>query len=95
MARLEPHCIFLNPLPALFQKERSDFPSPEPLFGEKFMVSKELVYSYAKAVIVTSIHTLQIYLGNELVENFEYRIPIEKSDEQFNQSNRCPGTFYP
>ncbi len=51
------------------------------VFGEKFMVSKELVYSYVKAVIVTSIHTLQIYLGNELVETFEYRIPIEKSDE--------------
>ena len=28
------------------------------IFGEKFKVSKDLVYSYVKAVIVTTIHTL-------------------------------------
>jgi putative transposase len=42
------------------------------VFGEKFKVSKDLVYSYVKAVIVTSIHTLQIYLGDEFVESFDY-----------------------
>jgi putative transposase len=42
------------------------------VFGEKFKVSKYLVYSYVKAVIVTSIHTLQIYLGDEFVESFAY-----------------------
>ena len=42
------------------------------IFGEKFKVSKELVYSYIKAVIVTKIGSLQLYLGDELVESFEY-----------------------
>lgn len=44
------------------------------IFGEKFKVSKDLVYSYVKAVIVTQIGSLQIYLGDELVETFEYRL---------------------
>lgn len=47
------------------------------IFGEKFMVSKDLVYSYVKAVIVTGIQTLKIYLGDEFVEKFEYRLPAE------------------
>jgi hypothetical protein len=42
------------------------------IFGEKFKVSKDLIYSYVKAVIVTSIHTLQLYLGDEFVESFDY-----------------------
>ena len=42
------------------------------IFGEKFKVSKDLVYSYVKAVIVTSINSLQVYLGDELVETFDY-----------------------
>jgi len=44
------------------------------IFGEKFKVSKDLVYSYVKAVIVTQTHTLQVYLGEELVESFEYNL---------------------
>ena len=52
------------------------------IFGEKFEVSKDLIYSYVKAVIVTKLHTLQVYLDNDLVETFEYRLtapnqPIE------------------
>ncbi len=39
-------------------------------FGEKFEVPKDLVHSYVKAVIVTEIHTLLLYLGNELVKTF-------------------------
>lgn len=42
------------------------------VFGEKFKVSKDLVYSYVKAVIVTSIHRLQIYLGDEFVGSFDF-----------------------
>ena len=42
------------------------------IFGEKFKVSKDLVYSYVKAVIVTAINSLQVYLGDELVETFDY-----------------------
>jgi hypothetical protein len=37
-------------------------------------VSKDLVYSYVKAVIVTEIHTLQLYLGEELVTSFDYKL---------------------
>jgi putative transposase len=35
------------------------------VFGEKFKVSKDLVYSYVKVVVVTQIDTLQIYLGDD------------------------------
>lgn len=44
------------------------------VFGEKFKVSKDLVYSYIKAVIVTQINSLQIYLGEDLVDTFEYQL---------------------
>jgi hypothetical protein len=46
------------------------------IFGEKFQVSKKLVYSYVKAIVVTKIHTLQVYLGEDLVEVFDYRLPV-------------------
>jgi hypothetical protein len=46
------------------------------IFGEKFKVSKDLVYSYVKAVIVTEIHQLQIYLADELAETFDYQLPV-------------------
>lgn len=46
------------------------------IFGETFKVSKELIYSYVKAVIVTEIHTLQLYLGDELVTSFDYRLRV-------------------
>jgi len=44
------------------------------IFGEKFKVSKNLVYSYVKAVIVTEIGSLQVYLGDDLVDTFDYRL---------------------
>ena len=44
------------------------------IFGEKFKVSKDLIYSYAKAVIVTELHSLQVYVGDELVEKFDYQL---------------------
>jgi len=47
------------------------------IFGEKFTVSKELVYSYVKAVIVTKIQRLQLYLGDELVDGFDYHLPTK------------------
>lgn len=49
------------------------------IFGEKFEVSKELVYSYVRAMIVTGIHTLQVYLGEDFIQCFEYRMPTEFS----------------
>ena len=45
------------------------------IFGEKFTVSKKLVYSYVKAVIVTDLQTIQVYLGDDLVEVFHYEMP--------------------
>jgi putative transposase len=47
------------------------------IFGEKFEVSKDLVYSYVRAIIVTEIQTLQVYLGEDFVQSFEYRMPTE------------------
>jgi putative transposase len=47
------------------------------IFGEKFKVSKNLVYSYVKAVIVTKIGSLQIYLGDDLVDKFDYRLTAQ------------------
>jgi len=46
------------------------------IFGEQFEVSKDLVYSYVKAIIVTQINTLQLYLGDELVKSFDYKLRI-------------------
>jgi len=48
------------------------------IFGEKFKVSKSLVYSYVKAVIVTKIHRLQLYLGEELVDSLDYQLSTDK-----------------
>ena len=51
------------------------------IFGEKFEVSKDLVYSYVKAVIVTTIQTLQVYLDDKLAQTFEYRITAPNEDQ--------------
>ena len=50
------------------------------IFTEKFEVPKELVYSYVKAVIDTSQHVLNIYLGEDLITSFEYSIPSDEGD---------------
>ena len=47
------------------------------IFGETFKVPNDLVYSYVKAVIVTEIHTLQLYLGDELVTSFDYKLRVK------------------
>jgi putative transposase len=46
------------------------------VFGEKFQVPQDLVYSYGKAVIVTKIHALQLYLDENLVKTFDYQLPV-------------------
>lgn len=46
------------------------------IFGEKFKVPKKLIYSYVKAIIVTEIHQLQIYLDDDLVQTFDYQLPV-------------------
>lgn len=47
------------------------------VFGEKFMVSKDLVYEYVKATICTDIHTLQVRHDDKLVQAFEYPLPVD------------------
>jgi hypothetical protein len=44
------------------------------VFGERFKVAKDLIYSYVKAVIVTEISILQLFLGEELVKSFDYKL---------------------
>jgi hypothetical protein len=51
------------------------------VFGEKFIVSEDLIYSYVKAVIVTDSHAIKVFRGDELAQTFEYRMPIEKWTE--------------
>jgi hypothetical protein len=45
------------------------------IFGEKFEVSKELVYSYVRAEIVTEAHQLRVYRGDDCMHVFEYQMP--------------------
>jgi putative transposase len=47
------------------------------IFGEKYTVSKDLVYEYVKATICTDIHTLQVRHDDQLVEAFEYVLPVD------------------
>jgi putative transposase len=47
------------------------------IFGEKFTVSKDIVYEYVKATICTEIHTLQVKHDDQLVQAFEYPLPID------------------
>jgi len=45
------------------------------IFGENFDVPKELVYTYVRAKIITKLHQIQVYLGEELVTAFPYQLP--------------------
>jgi putative transposase len=45
------------------------------VFSEHFKVPRDLIYSYVKAVILTELHILQVYQGEELVLTFDYEIP--------------------
>lgn len=45
------------------------------IFGEKFTVSKNLVYEYVKATICTEAHILQVRHDDQLVEAFPYPLP--------------------
>jgi hypothetical protein len=48
------------------------------IFTEKFEVPRELVYCYVKAVIDTSLQTLEIHLGEDFVTSFSYAIPTRE-----------------
>ena len=38
---------------------------------------EKVKYEYVIATICTEIHTLQVRIDNELIETYEYPIPIE------------------
>ena len=47
------------------------------VFGEKFKMPERVKYEYLIATICTKIHVLQVRIDNELIETYEYPMPIE------------------
>ena len=45
------------------------------IFGEHFGLSKDLVYTYVRAKIVTGLHQIQVYSGDDLVTSLPYQLP--------------------
>lgn len=45
------------------------------IFGEHFELPKDLIYTYVRAKIITSLHQAQIYRGDNLVIILPYRLP--------------------
>ncbi|MEJ2429726.1 MAG: hypothetical protein P8075_12520 [Deltaproteobacteria bacterium] len=45
------------------------------IFTERFEVQRNLVYCYVKAEIGTSLHSLELFLGDELIASFDYEVP--------------------
>ena len=46
------------------------------VFGEKFKLPDKVKYEYVIATICTKLHTLQVRIDGELIETYEYPIPI-------------------
>lgn len=46
------------------------------IFGEKFTVHEDLIYEYVIATICTGIHQLQLRHDGNLIESFDYPIPM-------------------
>lgn len=47
------------------------------VFGEKFMVSPDLVYEYVVATISTEAHVIHLYHDDKWVQYFDYSIPMD------------------
>jgi putative transposase len=45
------------------------------IFGEHFELPKDLIYTYVRAKIITGLHQIQIYSGDDLVTTFPYQLP--------------------
>jgi hypothetical protein len=45
------------------------------IFGEHFELPKALIYTYVRAKIITDLHQVQVYLGDDLVVIFPYQLP--------------------
>jgi putative transposase len=45
------------------------------VFGEHFMLPRDLIYTYVRARIVTALHQIQVYSGEELALCLPYQLP--------------------
>ena len=44
------------------------------IWGETFSMPKEVMYEYVRATIFTEFHLLNVFLGDKLITQFEYRL---------------------
>ena len=51
------------------------------IFSEKFKMPKSIQYEYVIATICTETHQLQVRIGGQIVEAFEYKVPFEYSSD--------------
>jgi hypothetical protein len=45
------------------------------IWGEHFQLPKSLVYSYVRAKIITPLHEIQVFHGEDLVGILPYQLP--------------------
>jgi len=45
------------------------------IFGEHFELPKALIYTYVRAKIITGLHQIQVYSGDDLIICFPYQLP--------------------
>jgi hypothetical protein len=45
------------------------------IFGEHFELPKTVIYTYVRAKIITGLHQIQVYSGDELVLSIPYQLP--------------------
>jgi len=45
------------------------------IFGEHFELPKSFIYTYVRAKIVTGLHQIHVYSGDDLVISFPYQLP--------------------
>lgn len=51
------------------------------VFGEHFLLPMDLIYTYVRARIVTALHQIQVYAGEELALCLPYELPFSISTE--------------
>ena len=44
------------------------------IFGEHFELLKSIMYTYVRAKIITGLHQIQVYSGDDSVASFPYRL---------------------
>lgn len=45
------------------------------IWGEMFPMPKKVMYEYVRATIFTEYHLINVFIGDEIVAQFEYRLP--------------------